>query len=175
MPSSAELVLHPVRLRIVQAFLGSESLTTGQLRERLTDVPAATLYRQVATLVDGGLLEIVDERQVRGAKERTYALRVERAHVGAAEAATLPAEEHRRLFMTFVAGLLADFDRYLDRGDVDLGRDLVGYRQAVMNLSDEELIEMLQDLRTVLEPRLALPEAPGRRRRVLTTIVVPGE
>ena len=56
MAASGELVLHPVRLRIVQAFLGTPSLTTAQLRERLPDVPAATLYRQVATLVEGGLL-----------------------------------------------------------------------------------------------------------------------
>ncbi len=175
MPSSAELVLHPVRLRIVQAFMGSPPLTTGQLRERLPDVPAATLYRHVATLVAGGLLESVDERQVRGATERTYALRVENASLSAEEAAAVPADEHRRLFMTFVAGLLGDFDRYLDRGDVDLGRDLVGYRQAVMNLSDDELVDLLDELRTVLTPRLALPEGPGRRRRVFTTIVVPGE
>ncbi len=175
MPSSAELVLHPVRLRIVQAFMGSAPLTTGQLRERLPDVPAATLYRHVATLVAGGLLEPVDERQVRGATERTYALRVEKASMSADEAAAVPVDEHRRLFMTFVAGLLGDFDRYLDQGDVDLGRDMVGYRQAVLNLSDDELAELLQDLRGVLEPRLALPEAPGRRRRIVTTILVPGE
>ncbi len=175
MLSSAELVLHPVRLRIVQAFMGSASLTTSQLRERLPDVPAATLYRHVATLVAGGLLEPVEERQVRGATERSYALRVENARMTAEDASAVPADEHRRLFMTFVAGLLGDFDRYLDRGDVDLGRDMVGYRQAVLNLSDDELAEMLDDLRDVLAPRLALPEAPGRRRRVFTTVLVPGE
>jgi DNA-binding transcriptional ArsR family regulator len=171
--SSAELVLHPVRLRIVQAFLGESALATTQLRERLPDVPVATLYRQVATLVEGGLLEVVDERQVRGATERRYALRVEAASMGPEEAAAVPPEEHRRLFMTFVAGLLADFDRYLARDDVDLGRDLVGYRQAVFNLSDDELLDLMRDLGGVLAPRLALPPAPGRRRRVFSTVLVP--
>ena len=175
MASSAELVLHPVRLRIVQAFLGTPSLTTGQLRERMPDVPTATLYRQVATLVEGGLLEVVDERQVRGATERTYALRAKNASMTPAEAGTLPPEEHRRLFMTFVAGLLGDFDRYLAREDVDFERDLTGYRQAVLNLTDEELLDLVRDLGEVLAPRLTLPEGPGRRRRILTTVLVPGE
>ena len=174
MPTSAELVLHPVRLRIVQAFMGSASLTTGQLRERLPDVPAATLYRHVATLVAGGLLEAVDERQVRGATERTYALRVENASMGADEAAALPADEHRRLFMTFVAGLLGDFDRYLDRGDIDLGRDLVAYRQAALHLTDEELVDLIGELGEVVTRRLSLP-TEGRRRRLLTTILVPAD
>jgi hypothetical protein len=31
-------------------------------------------------------------------------------------------EEHRQGFLTFVVGLLADFDRYLEDGDVDVGR-----------------------------------------------------
>ena len=47
-----DVVLHPVRLRIAQAFLGARALTTGQLADALADVPTATLYRQVATLVE---------------------------------------------------------------------------------------------------------------------------
>jgi hypothetical protein len=38
--ASADLLLHPVRLRIVQAFLGDRALTTTQLRGELPDVPA---------------------------------------------------------------------------------------------------------------------------------------
>ena len=63
-----DVVLHPVRLlRIVQAFLGDRELTTGELRSELRDVATATLYRQVAAMVDGGVLEVADERRVRGA------------------------------------------------------------------------------------------------------------
>jgi hypothetical protein len=160
---------------LIQAFLGTATLTTAQLRERLPDVPAATLYRQVATLVAGGLLEVVDERQVRGATERTYALRVENAALTPEDAAALPPDAHRRLFVTFVAGLLGDFDRYLAREDVDLGRDLVGYRQAGLNVTDDELVELLQDLGKVLAPRLALPEGPGRRRRIFSTVLMPAD
>ncbi len=76
--------------------------------------------------------------------------------------------------MTFVGGLLADFDRYLDRGDVDLGRDLVGYRQVAMHLTDDELEALLRDLGAVLAPRLALPPDPERTRRILTTVLMPG-
>ena len=79
------------------------------------------------------------------------------------------------MFMTFVAGLLGDFDRYLAREDVDFERDLVGYRQAVLNLSDEELLDLVRELGEVLAPRMALAEGPGRRRRIFTTVLVPGK
>jgi DNA-binding transcriptional ArsR family regulator len=170
---ASELLLHPVRLRIVQTFLGGRRLTTTELREELTDVAPATLYRQVGALVDGGLLEVVEERKVRGTFERTYELREDAAALSADQAGEMSDEEHRRGFLTFVAGVLADYDRYLDGDDIDLGRDLVGYRQAVFNLTDAEMMELVTELSDVLAARAALPPGPGRRRRILTTILVP--
>ncbi|GLW25147.1 ArsR family transcriptional regulator [Microbispora triticiradicis] len=171
--ATAELLLHPVRLRIVQALLGDRTLTTGELRAELPDVPTATLYRQVAALVEGEIIEIVAERKVRGTFERSYRLRAANAIVTAEDAAGLGADDHRQAFMTFVASLLADFDRYLYHGDFDLGRDGVGYRQTAMYLSDEEFREFLGDLAAVLRPRLANRPAPGRVRRLLSTVVMP--
>ena len=172
--ASPDLLLHPVRLRVVQALLGRE-MTTAELRAELPDVAPATLYRQVATLLDGELLEVVAERRVRGAVERTYRLRDTAPSVSADEAATMSPEQHQRAFSTFVAGLLADFERYVGHGDVDLCRDLVGYRTAAMYLTDEELLSLVTDLRAVLAPRLEHGPAPGRRRRLLTTITLPAE
>jgi hypothetical protein len=172
---TADLLLHPHRLRIVQAFLGRERLTTADLRALLPDIPTATLYRQVTALLDGGVLEVVDERPTRGAVERTLALAGDRAVVTAEEAAAMTVDDHRRAFLTFVAGLLADFDRYLDGEAPDLMRDLVGYRQVALHLSDEELIEMIGELNAAIAPRLELGPGAGRRRRIFTTVLMPDD
>jgi DNA-binding transcriptional ArsR family regulator len=173
--TTAELLLHPVRLRIVQEFLGRGELTTAVLRAALPDVSAATLYRHITVLLEAGVLAVTEERKVRGAVERTLVLHVAAANVTAEDAATMSAEQHRAAFMTFVAGLLGDFDRYLDAGDIDLGRDLVGYRQAAVHLSEAETREFLADLRGVIEPRLRHAPAPGRTRRMVTSILMPAE
>lgn len=172
---TADLVLHPVRMRIVQALLGDRELTTAQLREELPDVAAATLYRQIATLLEGGALEVVEERRVRGTFERTYRLRTEDLVLQADEAATMTPEQHSQAFVAFMTGRLADFDRYLSSGDVDLARDRVGYRVAAMYLTDEETDQLLADLVKVLRPRLEHRPGPGRRRRTFSTILVPAE
>jgi len=173
--ATADLLLHPVRLRIVQAFLGDRALTTSALSAELADVPTASLYRHVARLVDAGVLQVVAERRVRGALERTYVLRVAAASIGLDQIAAMSADEHRQAFMAFVAGLLGDFDRYLARGDIDPLRDGASYRMAGMWLDDAEFAEMLRDLVRVLQPRLANPPAPGRKRRILATILLPGD
>src|SRR6516225_1109418 len=172
--ASADLLLHPVRLRIVQAFLGDRALTTGDLAAELPDVPAASLYRHVARLVDAGVLAVVAERRVRGALERTYVLRVSAASIGLDELSEMSADEHRQAFMAFVAGLLGDFDRYLARGDIDLLRDGVGYRLAGLWLDDAEYAELLRELTRVLQPKLAHPPGPGRKRRILGYVLMPG-
>src|SRR6516162_10804426 len=164
--ASADLLLHPVRLRIVQAFLGDRALTTGDL--------AASLYRHVARLVDAGVLAVVAERRVRGALERTYVLRVTAAAIGLDEIAAMSADDHRQAFMAFVAGLLGDFDRYLAQGDIDFLRDGVGYRMAALWLDDDEHREMMRELARVLQPRAANPPRPGRKRRILGYVLMPG-
>ncbi len=173
--ATADLLLHPVRLRIVQAFLGERALTTGQLREELPDIPAGSLYRHVARLVDGGVLAVVGERRVRGAVERTYVLRASRARLGVKEIAAMSREEHRQAFLAFLAGLIGDFDRYLARDEIDPLRDGASYNLAAMWLDDAELAELARELAIVLQPRLANEPAPGRTRRILATVLVPGD
>jgi DNA-binding HxlR family transcriptional regulator len=173
--SSADLLLHPVRLRILQAFLGERALTTGQLRAELADIAPASLYRQVARLVDAGVLQVVAQRRVRGAVERTYTLRVSNARVDLDQFERMSVDEHRQAFMAFVAGLLGDFDRYLARNDRDYLRDGVGYDLSAMWLDDAEFAELMRALTKVLQPRLANPPRAGRRRRVLGTVLLPGE
>src|SRR5215472_10164628 len=107
--ATADLLLHPVRLRIVQAFLGDRALTTSDLAAELADIPPASLYRHVARLVDAGVLAVVAERRVRGALERTYVLRLQAATVGLDDVEAMTADDHRQAFMAFVAGLLGDF------------------------------------------------------------------
>ena len=75
----------------------------------------------------------------------------------------------------FVAGLLADFARYLRQDTIDLAADGVGYHQVVLYLSDEELKQFGEALSGVLLPLLANEPAPGRKRRLLSTILMPDE
>ena len=171
--SSADLLLHPLRLRIIQAFLGDRELTTGQLRSEIDGVPPATLYRQVAMLAKAGVLLVVGERQVRGTVERTYALSTADAQISDEDLANMTPEDHRRAFMAFLAGLLADMDQYLDAGHVDLELDGAGYRTVGLWLSLDELAEMVAEISAVVQSRTANRPAPDRTRRMLSTVLIP--
>jgi DNA-binding transcriptional ArsR family regulator len=172
--ASADLLLHPIRLRIVKAFLGDRALTTSQLAAELDDVPPGSLYRHIARLTKAGVLQVVAERRVRGAVERTYTMRMAAAQVPPGEFRAMTPDDHTRAFTAYVAGLLADFDRYLAAGSPDPVRDGVLYQVSGMWLTDEEFMEFARDLSAVYLDRLANPPGQGRRRRMIYTISVPG-
>ena len=167
--SLADLLHQPVRWRVVQALIG-RSLTTGQLAELMPDTPTTTLYRHVGVLVNAGVLVVTDERRVRGAVERTYALNPAAAD---ADNEAPDRDRLRTMFTVYLAGLAGDFDRYLARDDLDPLRDGVSMRQAALWLSDDELGELQERMLEVLEPFLAHGPGTGRTRRILSTILVP--
>lgn len=171
--ASADLLLHPVRLRIVKAFLGDRALTTSQLAAELEDVPGGSLYRHVAVLAKAGVLQVVAERRVRGAVERTYMLRTVAARIMPGEARAMSAEDHAHAFMAYVAGMLADADRYLAAGQPDPARDGANYQVGAVWLTDAEFVELLRDLTEVFGPRLAHAPGKGRKRRMIYTVFLP--
>jgi DNA-binding transcriptional ArsR family regulator len=170
-----ELLGHPVRLRIVHAMRGGRTHTTAQLCALLPDVSKAMVYRHVDLLAAGGVLEVADERRVRGAVERHYRLRPERASIDPDTAASLSPDDHRRGFAVAVAALVAEFNAYLDRDTTDPATDPVGYRQHAIWLNRDELTAMISELRAAILPRLANPPTADRTRYLLSPILFPSE
>lgn len=168
-------LLHPVRVRVVQRMLGGRQLTTAELSAELPEIPSATLYRHVAALAGGGILRVVDERQVRGGIERRYALNEPALRPPAGQDAPLTSEQHLAGITAVLAGVLGDAERYLGR-TTEPGqhrRDQLGYQQLALWLSDAEFAELAQTMSAVLAPLLANAQAPGRTRRLLTTLIIP--
>ena len=170
-----EQLLHPVRLRNVPALSGGRLRSAGELCERLPDVPRTSIYRQLGLLVDGGMLEIGDERRVRGAVERFYRLRTDRPTIAPEAGEEMTLDDHRRGFAASMAVLIAEFGAYLDRPGAAPFADSVSYRQGTLWLSAEELDAMLTGFREVVAPLAENEPGPDRRPYVVSPILFPGE
>ena len=169
----ADLILHPVRLRIILAFGGGRRLAPQQVAALLADVPQATLYRQIERLFHGGVLAIAGEKRIRGAVERTYVLAEGGAALSPEDLAKASRDDQIGYFTAFAAGLIAQFDQYLESADIDFSRDGVGYRQLVLHLTDKEFADMVAALNAAIGPFLAYGSRPGRKRRAFATVLMP--
>ncbi|RJL30061.1 helix-turn-helix domain-containing protein [Bailinhaonella thermotolerans] len=165
-----DLLLHPVRLRIVHAMSGGSTRTTADLCARLSDVPKTTVYRHVALLAEAGVLEVASEQRVHGAVERRYRLRRDRARI---DGDSMSLDDHRQAFPAALATLLAEFDAYLSREGADPSADLVGYRQLILWLTREELKEVIAEFTQVLSRHWHNAPTGGRAPYLLSPIVFP--
>ena len=161
-----------MRLRIVLETSAGD-VTASELAQRLPDVPQATLYRHIATLVDEHVLEVVAERRIRGGVERTLRLVPRNAGIGPIEAASLTPDQHVSGFVTFVGALVSAFEHYVRDPGAALDSDPVGYRQAALWLSDEETSHLVEELSGVLARYIEQEPRPDRRRVRLSTVLIP--
>jgi DNA-binding transcriptional ArsR family regulator len=164
--AAPDILLHPVRLRVVQALLGDRALTTAQLAAELPDVPKPTLYRHIAALLGASVLQITAERQVRGGVERTY--RLDRgAAATSEEAAAMTDDERRAAFAVFTAGLAAAYEASVARGDTGP----FGYRTAAVHLTAADVPEFARRVREAVQPWLA--PADDADRYLFSTVLIP--
>ncbi len=173
MPTKADLVLHPLRLRIVMALAGRQK-TSRQLAGELNDIPPATLYRHIRRLAQAGILQVVQERQVRGTAEKVYTLDERTTQLTPAEMAAFSQDDHMRYFIAFTATLLDHFSRYIHHAEtLDLAADGFGYHMFPLELSNEELKSLSAKINKAFAPYFDKPPRPDRRRRIFATVVIP--
>lgn len=167
-----DLILHPVRMRIIMAIAG-QALTASDLAKELDDVPQATLYRHINQLYQAGILELLEERRVRNTIERVFTLKSGSTHAGLDDLTQLTAEEHLQYFSGFLLTLIDDFSRYLQKADLPLELAQVGYQKIPLHLSQTEFTDLNKSLNDAILPFLAKKPSADRQRRIFALITIP--
>lgn len=170
-----DLIVHPIRLRLIQAFSPGDRLTAHQLAARLPDIPPATLYRHLGALVRGGVLAVVQVRAIRAAQEKVYALVEGATNVGPTESRATTSADHLRHFTVFLGLLRGDFERYLVRqAHPDLAKDGVAYYQIPVYLTEAEHRRFVKELKALLGPLRKNEPNGSRTRRFVNIVTLPG-
>lgn len=71
----AALLDHPVRVRLLAALATEGPGSATAFSDRFGDVSVGDCHYHLTALRDGGVIELIRSRQVRGATERVYRLR----------------------------------------------------------------------------------------------------
>jgi DNA-binding transcriptional ArsR family regulator len=165
-----DIVLHPIRMQLIKALV-RKPMTVQELLYDVQDVAQATLYRHLNLLKEHHIIRIKEERQVRGAVEKTYELMEGAAIISAEEAGSITKEEHQRYFLRYFAMILKQFDDYLE-GDVNMEQDGFGYNQIELALTDEEFQSFTLEFSELIK-RYGNKMNSHARKRTLSTILLP--
>lgn len=172
-----DLVIHPVRLRIISA-LGNKKMTPGEIAEQLPDVPQATLYRHIKRLELGGIIGVAETHHVRGTLEKVYSLD-DPAKVNFTEddIRNLTAKDHERFFTSFIAAILHQFSHVAKAAEEHpelLGR--LGYHTNTVAMDPEDLPQFQQEFGELLEKYTEKSESKQSAQSAdftLSTVLLP--
>lgn len=163
-----EIMLNPVRTRILQEIAVSQKLTATELCKKINDVPRTTLYRHINILLDCNILSVVAEKKNRGSIERTFALNL----------GTLSEINSLEYASQNILGLLmnkyAKFQSYLESKNPDPAKDKVFISNSVMMMDDGEFDRFLSELWELIK-RYSFGYADGRKARNISIISSPTE
>lgn len=168
----ADLVIHPIRLQIMQALAG-ESLTTQEISDALPAVPKSSIYRHLGLLLEGKMIEVAEVRPVRGIQEKVYRL-VQAPHLGPEEVAGFIREDHLRYFSVYVATLLRGFADYVaSDSELDLVADRAGYTEVIVHATRAELDKFAAALNQAVLEMLENRPGDGCHRHKIAFVTHP--
>lgn len=163
----SELVLHPVRLRALQHLRAAGEATAKEIATAMEDVPRSTAYRHVKALEEGGAIEVVRTKRVRGATEKTYALSPRVIHPSPRDARALSVALHLES--------MGAMDAYLTDENADLAADRVFFQPARFWATDEEYDALLSRIKEAVGGILGNAAGEGRRLRTFAIVSTPPE
>jgi DNA-binding transcriptional ArsR family regulator len=169
-----DLLLHPVRMRIILAAASRQEVTVQQLVDDLPDIPQATLYRNLNTLAGAGILVVVKERRLRNTIEKTFSLRRDQLQLSNEDLANARPQDYMRQFTEYLGILMGYYGRYLAKEDqVNLARDGISFNLIPLNLTNTETTTLFKALQETLAPFEKYEPSTERKRRILGVVTLP--
>lgn len=163
-----DLIVHPVRSRILMALMGKEA-TAGQVADILQDVPLASLYRHLDLLLNGQILEVAEERHARGKPEKLY-------RVAGAGARLRPQdfqskEDHIRAFQQVISGISSAYAGYVDNPRFVPGQAKAAMFVMPVDITGDNRDAFVAEIRAAAEKYR--PEGGRSERAVFGAFVIP--
>lgn len=170
-----DLLVHPIRMRIVTA-MSNDQMTSKEISEALPDIPQTTLYRHINALIEGGLLEVVEEIPQRGTVERVLGFKTQPS-LQPQDLIGLSKDKLKETFTMIMYTLLNEALGTLDKFPEDQEIDLLGsgfqFSECQLNLTDEEYNQMNQKILQIMMEAMNHKPAPERKRRIFSYMFIP--
>jgi hypothetical protein len=120
-------------------------------------------------MVSGNVLRIADQHQVRGTTERVYALTQESFET---KGSKLEKEDLSRYFLTYLAAIHADFERFIKYHDHS-NREQLHFIQSSMYLTSEEHKELVESISSIMNRFAENPHTSNRQKYTIYSVSLP--
>lgn len=158
-----DIMLNPVRMRIIQTIAARQTLTAAEICEKISDIPRTTLYRHIKILLDNDILSVVSEQKIRGSLERTLAINTgEIVKHNTLENASQNA-------FAFLMKKYVKLQNYFNGENPNPVKDRVFMNTTILMATDDEFDQFLSELSGLLT-KYSFETTKGRKARDISII-----
>ena len=148
----AEVLLHPVRMKIVRTLMGynKEGLTPLDMVKIIQNVSQATLYRHIQKLADANIIRVLKEEKVRAVTEKYYVVNIEETSISPQEWEAYSIEEKLDYFFYFQIALFNQYQTYLNNIKKEDIKDSSTLSVVDIQLDDQAFQDFQADLNDLM-------------------------
>ncbi len=163
-----DIMLNPVRMRIIQTLAVKQTMTATEISEKISDVPRTTLYRHIKILLDSDILSVISEQKIRGSLERTLAI-----NTGEIMKNNTLENASQNAF-TFLMKKYVLFHNYFKDINANTGKDKIFFNNTILMMTDDEFDQFLSELGDLFK-KYNFEFSKGRKARDISIISAPEE
>ena len=115
-----DCITNPVRCKLLLEIHSQGKETAKHLADTYNHIPQATLYRHLEKMLSDGILQVVEETQVRGTVERTYSLAYDINSNMETMVEENSGELYMQYFMQYIFGFAKQFQEYCQSPNINL-------------------------------------------------------
>lgn len=168
-----DCITNPVRCKLLLEIHSRGKATAKHLSDTYSDIPPATLYRHLKKMLNDGILKVVEETQIRGTVEKTYALAWNVNSDMESMLAENSGELYMQYFMQYMIGFAKQFQQYCQSPNINIRKDMTGFSLSPLYLSDEELTSLITDLSHIISTVKNNKPNHERKLRTIGLIISP--
>ncbi|MFJ7731227.1 transcriptional regulator [Lysinibacillus sp. NPDC097231] len=177
MRNKAEVLMHPVRMKILQALMQDkeEGLSTLEMISVIKDVPQATLYRHIQILVDENIIKIVKERKVRSVTEKFYAVNEGAPKLSKEDWTQLTTKQKLYYVSNYQLALLSQYQNYLQSLDAkDSTADLTTFSLIDLTLTSDQFKTFDNELNDLINKYYNMADSSkGSETKTIAINIIP--
>lgn len=151
--NKAEVLTHPVRMKISQALMRNREsgLSPLEMVKAIQDVPQATLYRHINVLRKAGIIRVLKEKKVRSVSQKYYVLNEEAARLHADEWNKITKEQKLNYFSYYQLSLMTQYQHYLASLDKnEHTEDRSAFSLMELKMDEKQFEDFQQELNTLM-------------------------
>ena len=169
-----DLFKNQVRFKIALELINiEEGLSIMQLNKLLKEVPQATLYRQVNSMVDDQLLKVVGNQRIGKVEEKLYALNTAGYKISEEDWNSASYTQKINFVTYYFMYILQNYKNYHETSIAENFQDQSTFSLVKMDLTDEAFNEFQLELSSLLEKYYKVPKSEESKDRTLSVVIIP--